>query len=410
MRSRVIGTAALAAALLTATGCGRSSTRSTRATTTPPPVTATTTAAVPSTATATTTATATPTTTGPKGGPVPQGFAPASVTFVSASEGFVLGTAPCSQAPCTSVLRTTDGGRSWAGIPAPRLPLQNRTGQGVHGLRFADPATGYAYGSVLAVTRDGGASWHLVTVPGLSGKASIDSLVASGGRVYAAILEADGGGQIVTAAPGSDSFVRVSGAGFGTLTPAGDTVIDQDLQPVNTAQTGVILAGGAVRGHVTDPDNVCHVGASSAKDLLASCGQGAGGGSMGTRHEYGSTDAGAHWTRLPDSDVCGGFDGYATAVTTDRHAVIAASSSLGGSLCTTTDGGQHWTTTLHPRSTNGEYFTGLGFTTPSQAVAVYAAAEAGAFPPKQSSGRGQPPTLYLSRDGGVHWAAVAFRS
>ena len=59
---------------------------------------------------------------GPAGGPVPPGFIAASVTFISNSEGWVLGTAPCGSPPCTSVLRTRDGGRSWRGIPAPRYP------------------------------------------------------------------------------------------------------------------------------------------------------------------------------------------------------------------------------------------------------------------------------------------------
>jgi hypothetical protein len=33
---------------------------------------------------------------GPPGGPVPRGFQAASMTFVSPSEGWVLGTAPCA--------------------------------------------------------------------------------------------------------------------------------------------------------------------------------------------------------------------------------------------------------------------------------------------------------------------------
>ena len=42
----------------------------------------------------------------PSGGPVPAGFRVASVTFVSALEGFVLCTAPCRHAPCTLIVRT----------------------------------------------------------------------------------------------------------------------------------------------------------------------------------------------------------------------------------------------------------------------------------------------------------------
>ena len=48
----------------------------------------------------------------PPGGPVPGGFTATSVTFVSAQEAFVLGTAPCPNAVCTSIVRTFDRGAS----------------------------------------------------------------------------------------------------------------------------------------------------------------------------------------------------------------------------------------------------------------------------------------------------------
>ena len=77
-------------------------------------------ALIPATALASTASGAAPAT---ASGPVPRGFEPVSMTFVSGSDGWVLGTAPCTHKPRTSIVRTTDGGRSWAGIPAPRFPL-----------------------------------------------------------------------------------------------------------------------------------------------------------------------------------------------------------------------------------------------------------------------------------------------
>jgi hypothetical protein len=67
-------------------------------------------------------------TVGPAGGPVPAGFHAVDLTFVDVNDGWALGTAPCASAPCTSILRTTDGGLSWAGIPAPRAPLAGSAG------------------------------------------------------------------------------------------------------------------------------------------------------------------------------------------------------------------------------------------------------------------------------------------
>src|SRR5437763_4669161 len=49
------------------------------------------------------------------GGPVPKGMLLVDLSFVNADEGWLLGTAPCKSPPCTSVLHTMDGGRSWGG-------------------------------------------------------------------------------------------------------------------------------------------------------------------------------------------------------------------------------------------------------------------------------------------------------
>jgi photosystem II stability/assembly factor-like uncharacterized protein len=103
---------------------------------------------------------------GPAGGPVPKGFTAQDLTFVSTTNGWLLGTAPCSAAPCTSIVHTTDGGKTWAGIPAPKADLEPNGQNGcgdkacVRGLRFGDPTTGYAYGSTAwYLTNDGGGTW-----------------------------------------------------------------------------------------------------------------------------------------------------------------------------------------------------------------------------------------------------------
>src|SRR5580692_12545384 len=124
----------------------------------------------------------------PAAGPVPAGFQPDSFTFVSANDGWVLGTAPCTHKPCTSVVRTTNGGRSWVGIPAPLLGLSSFEGQpGLDRIRFADTRDGFAYGSQLWVTHNGGARWARVRqVPGYIG-----DLEASDGVVYADSIKSD---------------------------------------------------------------------------------------------------------------------------------------------------------------------------------------------------------------------------
>ncbi|MBV8385976.1 MAG: hypothetical protein JO155_04195, partial [Acidimicrobiia bacterium] len=101
---------------------------------------------------------------GPSGGPVPPGFLAASVTFISPSKGWVLGTAPCASPSCTSILRTTDGGATWKGIPAPKAGLWNSADETatVRSLRFANDRDGFAFGDGFWATHDGGAHWHQI--------------------------------------------------------------------------------------------------------------------------------------------------------------------------------------------------------------------------------------------------------
>lgn len=111
----------------------------------------------------------------PAGGPVPAGFNPESFTAIDEATWWLLGPAPCSSPPCTSIVRTTNAGRSFVGIPAPRT-------DGVTQLRFADIRDGFAYGPELWATHDGGAHWHRVAIGG-----SVSDLEASGGWVYALV-------------------------------------------------------------------------------------------------------------------------------------------------------------------------------------------------------------------------------
>lgn len=123
----------------------------------------------------------------PAGGPVPAGFRAQSATFVSADQGWVLGTAPCATAPCTSIVRTSDDGGTWAGIPAPTDGLENpQSGStipsGVSEIRFADNLNGWVFGPDLWSTHDGGAMWsHITSGPGASRVVDLES---SGGFVY----------------------------------------------------------------------------------------------------------------------------------------------------------------------------------------------------------------------------------
>ena len=97
----------------------------------------------------------------PPGGPVPSGFTATSVTFVSAQEAYVLGTAPCPNAVCTSIVRTLDRGASWRGLPAPAVPLSAPGGTGVWGIRFATPEHGFVFALAAAGAEPRSPAWTL---------------------------------------------------------------------------------------------------------------------------------------------------------------------------------------------------------------------------------------------------------
>src|ERR1700744_6144528 len=135
-------------------------------------------------------------------GPVPPGFGAQSFTAIGAGTWWLLGEAPCSDPPCTSILRTDDGGQSFVGIPAPRT---TRVSQ----LRFANSADGFAYDNQLWVTHDAGATWHQIRLGG-----AVTELATANGFAYALVRYGPrGGGRLERAPLGSDTWTTLTRAG-----------------------------------------------------------------------------------------------------------------------------------------------------------------------------------------------------
>lgn len=107
------------------------------------------------------------------GSAVPPGFVPASTSWTSTADGWVLGFTPCSKGNrqrCGTLVHTTDGGGTWnkASVPAglhvsPRfIPVRISFVAGKAG----DPATGLATdGTRLYETTDGAKTWHAASLP-----------------------------------------------------------------------------------------------------------------------------------------------------------------------------------------------------------------------------------------------------
>jgi photosystem II stability/assembly factor-like uncharacterized protein len=386
------------AAALGLTGCGGSSHhgRTTTSSTAPatPTVTSAPTATPPTTSTGATTA-------GPTapGGPVPAGTEATSITFISPDTAFVLGTAPCDVQPCSAILRTTDRGGHWVGLPAPRENVSYYLGDGLWGLRFADARNGYAFGQGLWETSDGGASWHKATPPAptvLSLEAVQDrGLVAVAqscqpgkgcGHRIGVYHQSIGGswsavgsvrtyfndasisvhGSVVWVLAGLNLYVSTDGGGsFQT---------ESQPCPTRLGQPGSISDDGA------------HV-------YLLCAGNGAAGSTQ--KYLYRSAGPNSPWT-LVGRPPAGG-DGGEISAGSDGSIVIATSSGA-SLLYRSADGGRTWGTAL-TEDDGGAGWSDLGFTTSSDAVVVHGPALAGSQ---------RPGKVLLSSDGGLTWHPASF--
>lgn len=203
-------------------------------------------------------------------GYLPPNFQPYSVTWVSQNTGWIMGPAGTpghcgahqDSAICTSVARTSDGGTTWHGLPAP--PVGGPGGlTGVTGLRFLNGSDGWAFGPELWATDDGGEHWHPVS----TGNASVTDLETVNGRAYALFGHCGtaGGNKIAncssytleTATAGSDTWTPVAGvpAGLTAGSTAGVTA---------TASAVIELAGAAgsvpATGYLAAPDSTLYAG------------------------------------------------------------------------------------------------------------------------------------------------------
>ncbi|MEA2828200.1 MAG: hypothetical protein QOG43_2639 [Actinomycetota bacterium] len=337
---------------------------------------------------------------GPVGGPVPAGFAAASVTFVSLQTGWVLGTAPCSSPPCTSVLRTGDGGHTWVGIPAPRAELAVDHGAGVRRLRFADADNGWAFGPELWTTHDGGGHWARTTLPGVDTDSEVFDLEAAAGKVHAAVIDSRGIVILTSAADADDwqASPTVVAIGAGPV-PQADIVLQGDTGWMFEVDRTV---GGGARLTATgwvpwsppcaDAGGAAFLAAASAADLLAVCDEGQWNDRPRAVRTYGSADGGATFNPVGVPVPLRGVAGV--TVGGPGTAVVAGSDAGGAALLVSTfDGGTRWSEVY--RGSSGGW-NEVGFTSPSQGVAVAA------------DGPSDTGPLLMTRDGGRTWAAVAF--
>jgi photosystem II stability/assembly factor-like uncharacterized protein len=313
-----------------------------------------------------------------------QGFVATDVTAISADEWWVLGYdgPACSSASCTRIVHTTDGGHTFASIPAPPVaPMQS--GQHSVRLRFADSADAWVVSAAGAVwdTHDGGAHWTLDFSAG-----SVTDLEASGGNVYAVSCIATVGCSVERSPSGQESWsILPASGGHGNLNHLsvngahvwvaiesqggglGWLLASSDFGQNFTMQTACPSALGYANEYVVD-----------ASTLWATCATGT------EASAFRSVDGGQQFTPLTAQLSLPNFASIAGVSSTT--AVIG-----GGTLQRTTNGGQTFTTVESSQA----QWTMVGFTTPVHGFAL-------ALP---SSGQSE---LWRTNDVGATWYQVQF--
>jgi len=254
---------------------------------------------------------------------LPSRFYPQSFTAISELSWWVLGPAPCAlaglQSPCGAILRTTDGGRTFTPLQAPRASLAGRlSSSGYSQVRFADPLNGFAYGPDLYATHDGGTTWSPVDVGG-----AVNDLAISAGVVYATVSPNDtDSGRLMRSPVGRDQWTTVSAAGqvSAGLWAQGANVL---VQSGNGAGYGNDLLvshdGGATFATypAPSPGLPCQFEGAAAPDVWAYCATGTESG-VWLSHDGGATfasaePAGAHLS-LPNSAAFGAASGTTAVV------------------------------------------------------------------------------------------------
>jgi len=339
-------------------------------------------------------------------GPVPEEFVPASVTFVSLDEGWVLGSAPCEATTCLVLLRTLNAGRTWASVNGPSTFFGEGNSvemSSVSQIRFADPEDGWAYAPGLWATHDGGAHWRQEYLPSQAAPGFINDIEASRGIVHAALLDSNFDARIETSPTGSDAWHEtpisvIAGAG-----PVPSTTITLSGTEGWMVQVDRTVIGGArfgTRGWVAwQPPCLSGGGglvlaASTATNIAAVCSDGQWTNFPMHVEVSFSRNSGTTFTPAalqPGLVEAGG------AASPAPGAVVIATTGSGGTVVfvATYNAGATWNKVFG--TITDDYTAFIGFTSASRGVAIV------------DDAGGTAATLLMTFNGGRSWAPVPFR-
>ncbi|MGD0084540.1 MAG: hypothetical protein ABSD78_15300 [Acidimicrobiales bacterium] len=316
---------------------------------------------------------------------------------MSLDEWWMLGTARCltGSGTCSAIVRTTDGGSSFVGIPSPPVSASDVTQ-----LRFANALDGYAFDPELWATTNGGATWAKVATPG-----QVTELEAADGEAYALACAAGSANcksmELLRSPAGSLKWQKVStpaslgyGAQFAVSGPSLYVLsANADTRPyvlLYSADKGATLTKrvepctAGLGGRVT-------AAADGSPTIWAAC-------PTGTEATVLlSTNGGTTWRVAEPTEA--GFP--------NRVGLAAASSSVAlvwpgpqvsaAALARTTNGGKSYSAVL----SSSWGVSWAGFSDPARVYALVAAV---------GTGTTGPTHLFESNDGGATWHQVFIKS
>jgi photosystem II stability/assembly factor-like uncharacterized protein len=343
--------------------------------------------------------------------PVPASFRPTSVTFIGTYTGWVIGQAGtpgnCATQYCTSVARTEDAGKTWAGGPAP-LTGPADGGTGVSQIRFLNRDDGWAFGPQLFATHNGGQSWSQVGTSGLR----VTDLETVGDRAFALFASCTGTGTafagqctsytLYSSPDSADDWTPVGLATSGLQNGGQDGAASLVLTGTRgylVAPAGILYAGPVdgsapwqavarlpCAAGTAQPDGQpagALLGAVSASNLILACTPPAVPGGSQQKLIYTSADGGASWQQVAVAPGAG----VATSVAGSPPGNLLLATNVGIDLLPA--GSTTWQQATVPGGVPAGGFSFVGMTTDSQGVAVPADPAAGA--------------VWFTYDGGQTW-------
>ena len=352
-------------------------------------------------------------------GSVPGNFRPTSVTFVGTRTGWVIGQAltpgHCASQFCTSLARTNDAGKTWAGVPAPMAgPADGASG--LSQIRFLNLNNGWAYGPQLYATHTAGKTWTQVDTGGLR----VTALETVGDRVFAVWASCTGDGPAYAVNCTRFTLYSASATG-GTWAPVGTSTTgltngaaSEAAQLVLTGSRGYLLApGGELYSGPVDGSGPwtrvsslvasCPVGpargngqptgallgAVNARDLILACVSASSGTSpsVSTQQKfvYSSKNGGMSWAQMTTAPAAGVAFGLAASPTES----VMLATDQGIDLLPA--GEMSWRTADVRGDAPAGGFRYIGMTTDEQGIALPADPSAG--------------TVWFTFDGGQRWTA-----